>query len=120
MVRAVELKEAWIQDFPANEGSEETVLWRIQNVRFLFIDDLGKEYRTSSGFSETNFGSLLRERSRKQLVTSLTTNINPDNFADSYGIASYELLRECTVPVALAGTNHRDKEFLKNQALLKG
>lgn len=119
MVRAAELKEAWIKDFPAHEDSEETVLWRIKMVNLLVIDDLGKEYRTSSGFSETNLGTLIRERCRKRQTTFITTNLAPEEFLDVYGFATAELLKECTISIKFNGGNYRNTERKKIMNLLK-
>lgn len=109
MIRAAELKEAWIKDCPAHPGSNETTLERVQAVRFLVIDDLGKEYRTASGFSETSFGSLLRDRARNSLATCITTNQNPQEFIATYGLSTGELLKECMLPIKVSGEKHRDK-----------
>lgn len=109
MIRAAELKEAWIKDCPAHAGSEESTLERVQTVRFLVIDDLGKEYRTSSGFSESNFGSLLRDRNRNNLVTCLTTNQNPKEFTATYGLSTGELVKECMIPIKVPEQQHRDR-----------
>lgn len=109
MIRAAELKDAWIKDHPAHEGSDETVLERVQQVRFLVIDDLGKEYRTNSGFSEASFGSLLRDRARNKLVTCITTNQDPKEFVFTYGTSTGELLKECMLPIKVPSAQHRDR-----------
>jgi DNA replication protein DnaC len=109
IIRAAELKEAFIKDFPANPDSNETVIERINYVNFLVIDDLGKEYRTASGFSETAFGSLLRDRCRRKLPTSITSNLPPDEFTNIYGPSTGELAKECMIPIKLGGSSRREK-----------
>jgi DNA replication protein DnaC len=109
MIRAAELKEAFIKDYPANPDSTESVQERINEVSFLVIDDLGKEYRTTSGFSESAFGSLLRDRCRRKLTTSLTLNLGPDEFLNVYGPSTWELAKECMLPIKLEGTSRREK-----------
>jgi DNA replication protein DnaC len=109
MIRAAELKDAWIKDCPANVGSDESTLDRVSSVRFLVIDDLGKEYRTTSGFSEANFGSLLRDRTRNNLVTCITTNMNPKEFSTTYGPSTGELVKECMLPIKIPDQQHRDR-----------
>jgi DNA replication protein DnaC len=109
IIRAAELKEAFIKDYPANTDSNETVLERVNYVTFLVIDDLGKEYRTASGFSETAFGSLLRDRCRRKLPTSITSNLGPDEFLTVYGPSTGELAKECMIPIKLEGTSRREK-----------
>lgn len=107
-VTAAELKEAWIRDRPAHEGSEETVIERVEGCRLLVIDDLGKEHRASSGFAQTQFGALLRYRSRQRLTTILTTNLKPPEFTEVYGLSTAKLLKECTLPVMMSGPDIRD------------
>lgn len=110
MIRASELKAAWIEDAPAHPFSQESVTERISQVRLLVIDDLGKEYRTSSGFSEVNFGSLLRDRCKNKLVTFITTNQSHSEFLSVYGSSTAELVKECMIPVKLPDGKYRDME----------
>lgn len=108
-ITAAELKEAFIQDRPAEEGGNETVMQRCETVRFLVIDDLAKEYRTASGFAEVKFGALLRQRSRQKLTTSITTNLVLKDFRSVYGDSAAELCKECMTPVRFESVNVRDK-----------
>lgn len=107
-VTAPELKEAWIRDTEAHPGSAETMRERTEKCRLLVIDDLGKEHRAASGFAETQVGALLRHRCRHRLTTILTTNLKPEPFAEVYGLSTAKLLKECTVPVLLKGSDMRD------------
>ena len=107
-ITAVDLYEAWKKDSPAHPGSEESVLTRVNSVRFLVIDDIGREYRTHSGFSEVQFGALLRSRSRDRKTTVLTTNLSPKEFSEVYGQAAGELAKECLHIVHVSGTNRRE------------
>lgn len=106
-ITASELKDCWIQDRPAHPGSTETVLQRVMSARFLVIDDIGKEHRAASGFAENRFGHLLRQRSKLKLVTSLTLNFTPKEFAEVYGKSTAELVQESMIPVRLIGENMR-------------
>jgi len=112
-VTAAELKTAWISDLPAHDGSEEFMSDRVQTAKFLVIDDLGREYRTASGFSETNFDTLLRNRVRKKYMTVITTNLSPNKFRDVYGVGASQLISESTLEVALTGKNMRELEAEK-------
>lgn len=118
-VIASDLKEAWIKDREAHRGSEETIVARTEAIRILVIDDLGKEHRAASGFAETQFGALLRSRSRRKLVTILTTNLTPQEFADIYGASSAKLLKECVLPVMLKGPDERETEAEKLRRRLR-
>ena len=107
-VTASELKQSWIKDIEAHSGSEDTMSERTEKARILLIDDIGKEHRTQSGFSEAQFGQLLRFRCRHKLTTFITANMNPRDFGETYGESSKELLKECMVPILLGGENIRE------------
>lgn len=113
LITASELKDAWIQDYPAHPDSEETVTQRISEVRFLVIDDLGKEHRAASGFAENKFGQLLRSRARKKLVTFITSNISPKAAEELYGRSTGRLIFEHTIPFELKGDSMRVKKVKK-------
>lgn len=83
---------------------------RVMTARYLVIDDLGKEYRSDSGFAETNFGVLLRHRSRMKLVTNITSNLTPKEFGEVYGKSTAQLVKECMYPVHFDGPDMRDAE----------
>jgi DNA replication protein DnaC len=104
---ANELKEAWIHDPKVSEESEETVLGRSESVRFLVIDDLGREHRAKSGFAEGRFNALLRHRSRTKRVTCITTNLSLQGFKEVYGKPSLELAQECMMFVKVDDESHR-------------
>jgi len=109
-VSAEELKECWIHpDIEAHPGSSETMLDRVKAVRFLIIDDLAKEYRTASGFSENKLGALIRMRQKDLKITTITTNLSPDQFEKVYGKSSFELVREIMLPCKIDGENMRER-----------
>jgi DNA replication protein DnaC len=118
-VTAAELKSAWISNIPAHEGSEEFMADRVNTAKFLVIDDLGKEYRTSSGFSESNFESLIRTRVRKKYITVITTNLSADDFRNVYGVGTSELVKESTIKIDFVGENMRDKKAKEIASLFK-
>jgi len=117
-VTAAELKEAWIDDRPLFPESRETVCERSAKVRFLVIDDLGREHRSSSGFAENKFGALLRQRSRDKKTTVITTNLDPEAYTSIYGKAAFELVRECMIIQEMRGSNLRAVIERKNMASL--
>jgi len=119
-ITAAELKESWIQDREAHPGSEETVTQRVEDVRFLVIDDLGREYRAASGFAEVNFGALVRNRTRARKITVLTLNMTPKEFNDTYGKAMSELVKECMYPLRLEGDNMRELAAKGVRQLMEG
>ena len=119
-VTAAELKESWIHETPAHADSEELMSDRVALARFLVIDDLGREYRSNSGFSEVHFGALLRQRVRENLVTCITTNLSPKEFTETYGKATSNLVKECMYPIHLVGPDMRDMQANNIKNFLEG
>lgn len=119
-VTAAELKDSWIQDREAHQGSEEMITERAEEVRFLVIDDLGREYRAASGFAETRFGALLRNRARARKTTVITSNLEPKEFAEIYGKAAGELAKECMHPFRLISENMRELAAKGVRQLMEG
>ncbi len=115
---ASQLKEAWIEDYDL--APDESFIHRCNTVRFLVIDDAGREYRTASGFAENQFGALLRRRSRNKLTTSITSNLDPKEFSEIYGKGSGELAKECMAVVKLTGPNVRDQIASESARYLQG
>jgi DNA replication protein DnaC len=84
------------------------VLERVEYVRLLVIDDMGKEYRANSGFAETQFGALIRKRTRARKTTLINTNQGLREFQDVYGLSTSELVNECMISIEMKGPNVRD------------
>lgn len=77
---------------------------RDNNVRLLVLDDLGKEYRTASGWAENTFDALLRARYNAGLPTIVTTNTPMGEWADTYGDSMASFAHEAFVPIAIIST----------------
>lgn len=107
LVTAGELKQSWISDVFAHDGSEEHMNQRAASTRLLVIDDLGKEHRSNSGFSENQLGVILRNRSKAMKTTILTTNLMPSKFKDIYGMSTAKLMAECMIPIFMDGVDMR-------------
>lgn len=106
-ILASDLKTAWISDRRIDESFEDTILERVETVRFLVIDDIGKEHRAASGFAENQFGALLRSRARARKTTCITSNMSPKDFGETYGRSTGQLSKECMIPVQLKGDDMR-------------
>ena len=65
-----------------------------ENVKLLILDDLGKEYRTASGWAENQFDALLRTRFNYGLPTIITTNVPIESWGEVYGESMYSFLHE--------------------------
>lgn len=71
---------------------------REYNIRVLVIDDLGKEYRTTSGWAENTFDALLRARFNAGLPTIITSNVSLLNWGKVYGEAMASFAHESFIP----------------------
>lgn len=117
-VTAADMKAAWIKSIPAHEGSSEWMADRMETVRFLVLDDLGKEYRADSGFTETHLEQLLRRRIRSGLATCITANTDLRTFGKTYGESTAQLIQEAMTPIHLTGSNMRGAEAAKIKTFL--
>lgn len=86
------------KSFGTDEESLESVA---MSAGLLILDDLGKEHRTSSGWSEATFDSLLRIRFDRGLPTFITTNVPISKWGTVYGEAmesfAHEALRSLVI-----------------------
>lgn len=72
---------------------------REYNVRVFVLDDLGKEYRNTSGWAENTFDALLRARFNSGLPTIVTTNIPLRDWGMVYGEAMGSFAHESFIPL---------------------
>ena len=122
-VTSPDLKDCWIEDIPAHQDSEELMRDRVRSVRFLVVDDLGKEYRKKSNgnkFASVQLGALLRYRTRDNKVTCFTSNLNPQEFYQAYGDSTTHLVKECMLPIAVEGEDMRKLEAEKIRNFIEG
>lgn len=80
---------------------------RIRTVDLLVLDDVGKEYRTESGFAENTIESVLRDRSQSMRPTILTSNLKPNKIEQVYSADLAALLRETMIPLRISGYDWR-------------
>lgn len=99
------LKSSIINKESFEEGT--TVESRISSVDLLILDDLGKEYRTSSGYSENFLQTLLRNRVQNKKAVIITGNIHPENIEKIYGKDFLALVLESTIPIEISGHDYR-------------
>lgn len=95
-----------------------SVLERTGSVDLLVLDDIGKEYRTSSGYAENAVETLLRGRVQRKQVTVMTGNVNPRDLKKLYSEDFAALLKESMVPIEVSGHDFRDARAKELQALL--
>ncbi len=81
---------------------------RIEMVDLLILDDIGKEYRTSSGYAENVIETLVRARVQKVKTTIMTGNVHPKDMKNIYSEYFSALLKESVVPVNVTGHDFRE------------
>lgn len=89
------------------------------NVRWLVLNDMGKEYRAGKMLAQqvSKLGTLIRHRAEQKLVTIITTNLpletpefGGETFAGVYGDSVWSLLHECTQGYVVWGEDRRKRE----------
>ena len=63
----------------------------------LLLDDLGREFKTKNGLSESTFDNILRQRVQGGRPTFITTNLSLSDLETGYGGAVLSLLREVSI-----------------------
>jgi DNA replication protein DnaC len=90
-----------------NEEFEDNILLdqRIRFVDLLVIDDLGKEYRTSSGYAESTFENIVRDRIQTMKPIIITGNIPPKSIGNTYSQSMSAILKGSLIPIQISGYN---------------
>jgi DNA replication protein DnaC len=70
-------------------------------VQVFVLDDLGKEYKTASGWAENTFDALLRSRFNAGLPTIVTTNVPIKKWGTVYGEPMGSFVHEAFMPVVV-------------------
>jgi DNA replication protein DnaC len=93
--------EASGKDFDAYELVNNELIGLRNVIDFLVIDDVGKEYRSSSGYAQSEFDYTLRYRYDEGLPTIMTSNLSIDEWTEVYGEPMASFVHEACVMVAL-------------------
>ena len=95
--------EDYLIDCIWGEGNER------DNVKVLILDDLGKEYRTQSGWSENQFDQLLRNRFNSGLPTIITTNVSVKDWSSVYGESMESFVHEACLSFEIISEHGGDR-----------
>lgn len=109
-VNAEDLRQASIEGAIFHE--DMTLMDRAREVEVLIVDDLGKDHRGQTGYSDTLFENLIRYRSANRRTTFVTTNLKPSKLMERYKASMMDVMREAMVPVAVEGTSLREDKRL--------
>ena len=95
-------KSLWSEENEADQLLLDSIYGdsdRMNNVRVFVLDDIGKEYRTASGWAENTFDALLRSRFNAGLPTIVTTNVPLENWGSVYGSPMGSFAMEAFIPI---------------------
>jgi DNA replication protein DnaC len=104
-ITAESLRQAVLDDEIFSE--DQTIYNRALSVDLLVLDDLGKEHKGNTGYSEHLFENLIRERAAAKRVTIATTNVRWVDLPLRYKQSMLEVMRECMYPLVVKGPNNR-------------
>lgn len=95
-------KRAWEADNFEDQNLIDDIYGESNTPVDIFIlDDLGKEYRTASGWAENTFDALLRSRYNAGLPTIVTTNVPLKNWASVYGAPMESFAHQAFVSITV-------------------
>lgn len=86
---------------------------RMKGSQILFIDDIGKEFKTKNNLAEATFDDILRSRIQAGRPTHITTNMTPPELVKGYGAAVFSLLQEVSIAHQFSGDDQRPSVVLK-------
>lgn len=95
-------------DWDEHERLIKTLRKLRSKIDFLVVDDVGKEYRTTSGFAESELDYLLRRRYDLALPTIVTTNLTLDDWGEIYSESMASFIHEAFVIVPIVGKDRRN------------
>jgi DNA replication protein DnaC len=79
------LTDTFEKEDTANKLKAKTILRNVEEAHLLVLDDIGQEYRTTSGFTESSLHEMLRVRYEAAQPTIATTNVSLSKMSDMYG-----------------------------------
>ena len=95
--------EASGKDYEKYDSIRTELVGMRNYIDFLVIDDVGKEYRSTTGFAQAEFDYTLRYRFDAGLPTIMTSNLSLDEWGEVYGAPMMSFVHEACVIVALDG-----------------
>lgn len=74
---------------------------------WVLFDDIGREFPSESGWSQSQFFDTVRRRSNRRLPTIVTTNLLRENLEDRYTEGLTSFLMQATQIIVLEGDDYR-------------
>jgi DNA replication protein DnaC len=102
------LTDTFANEMTPRVATAKHMLAASEMVPLLVLDDLGQEYRSSTGFTRDKLHELLRVRYEAARPTIVTTNEDPDSMREIYG-TSFDSFRHDAFgkPIEILGQDSR-------------
>jgi DNA replication protein DnaC len=97
-------KAQWDEENESDQREIDAIfgdLTPVENLQLFVLDDLGKEYRTATGWAENTFDALLRSRFNSGLPTIITTNVPTKDWETVYGEPMSSFIHEAFIPLVV-------------------
>jgi DNA replication protein DnaC len=97
-------KAQWDEENESDQREIDAIfgdLSPVENLQLFVLDDLGKEYRTATGWAENTFDALLRSRFNSGLPTIITTNVPTKDWETVYGEPMSSFIHEAFIPLVV-------------------
>lgn len=103
-------QRAWNSSNVDEQDTVDSVYGENDHPYDLFIlDDVGKEYRTASGWAENTFDAVLRARYNAGLPTIVTTNVPLKKWGSVYGEPMESFAHQAFIPIVVTSGGDRRK-----------
>ena len=99
-----------VESFTASWGNAEEKAWFARRFMYsdaLFLDDVGKEFKSNNRLSPTTFDMILRTRDHDSRATSITTNLDGQQLSFGYGASALSMLQGRNIVIDVSGSDHR-------------
>lgn len=88
-----------------------------QTCDVLFIDEVGSEHKSGSGFDSKTMENLIRSRYAENRITLLATNYSHKEWRDNYRQSLWSVVENINYCVALTGEDLRKKEHKETKGI---
>lgn len=102
-----------------NEQDRDELYGHLLNVDFLGIEEIGKEFKSSTDLSAVVLDSIIKYRIQRNMAVWATSNVRPTEVTNTYTEDIASMMKEACIPVQVTGNDMRDviKKKIKNKFL---
>lgn len=104
-----------LQDFEKNPHGEKVVEWGVMETDVLVLDDVGKYYKTSSGYTEAQVDRCIQKRVDDNKITIYTSEESMEDMGKRFGNHILSRLYEKMIEIMLPATGDFRKEVLSKK-----